>query len=83
MALYSPRPSADEKTTLAEQRFAEWVYVAKCTFDTCTLLRIDDEDDDDEDDAVDAALQGPRIVQRWLDALGDEPSLVRALVAHG
>ena len=46
-------------------------------------MRSDDEDDDDEDDAVDAALQGPRIVHRWLDALGDEPSLVRALVAHG
>ncbi|KAH9916744.1 uncharacterized protein BXZ73DRAFT_105722 [Epithele typhae] len=85
MALYSRRASALLTTANAELRFARWVYQARCEYDITTIMKLDDEDWDEDWDSLsaDPVLDGPRAVQRWIDAIGDDASIVRALVAHG
>ena len=86
MALYSTSPTPE-----AEERFAEWVYRAKCTSDVCTIRKLAGEDihdactccPDELDGSSDPTLDGMRIVHGWFEELGDEPSLIRALVVHG
>ena len=93
MALYatSPAPSSEKTLIDAEERFAEWVYRSKCTPDVCKIRTIAGEGihdactccPDELNDSSDPVLDGMRIVQSWFKALGDEPSLIRALVVHG
>ena len=88
MALYSLRHSSDKNVALAEHCYAQWVYKTECSADLHTILELNGEEDHEdcfccEDTTADLHLLGPRTVQKWLTALGDDASLVRTLVVHG
>ena len=88
MAAYTPYCSVDSTTALVAERFASWVYHTRCTTDACTIHKINGDDEHDEcecnpETSADTAALGSRIIHGWLSALGDEPSLIGALVVNG